>query len=359
MTLDKTQLTELRTLIEGLLPSKPELDLFLQDQAEVPNIDLVALGDNLRIIIAAICTKANKEGWIEYIVGGLVHQFPLKEEVKTFAAKVAPLERQAGRAVVEAYDACFLNGRPFIDRTNLRALLRELKGETPLKKPRILVVRGKEKTGKSHSLNLIKYVAKSFGYESVYVDLLTLPVRNRRDLTPDAIGASIARQMKLKDMPQPGNEQLSRWPAAFFSWLAGELRDDEREWWIVIDGFTSVKVSQDVHDFIDDLAGSIEKLDPLDGCRVVLISYDDTLLANYDLIMERDDTEFIEESHLSLFFAQFYRDFGPMDDDDTKKDRISDELKIVLENIKGELPQNRLKRMEEEVVRSCRRLAKK
>jgi len=279
--------------------------------------------------------------------------------VQTFAAKVKPLQPPAGTVVVEPYDVCYLHGRPFVDRTSLRNRLRELKGESELKRPRILVIRGGEKTGKSHSLQLINHVANSFGFQSVYVDLMRIPLDNTQDISPVAIGANIVRQMKLKDMPLPGNEQLSRWPAVFFSWLAGELRDDPREWWIVIDGFASVRVSQDVYDFIDDLAHSIESIEPFCNCRIVLISYDDALLVEHALIVERDVTEAIDASHIALFFAQFYRDFGLGDDDEAAQHRISEELRIVLDMIDAEPPTKRLRRMEQELLKSCQRLLMK
>jgi hypothetical protein len=356
MTLDQPQIRELRKLIETLLPTRAELDLFLQDETDVGNLDRVASGDNLRLIVNMLCVRANKDGWMGQIVEGLASQFPASEEVRAFAERIKPPQRQAGRANTESYDACYLDGRPFVDRINLRTRLRDLQGESQLRKPRILIVRGEAKTGKTHSNQLIKHVAKEFSIESVHVDLMRISNKTR-DLSPVDIGKIIAGQMKLKDMPLPGNEQLARWPAAFFSWLAGELRDDPRRWWIVIDGFTSVKVSQEVHDFVDDLADSVDKLEPLANCRVVLISYDDTLLAEYSLIMDTDVTEAIDESHLSLFFAQFYRDYGPPDDDETMQSRISEELMAVLQTMIAEPADRRMKRMEEELRKSCQRLA--
>jgi len=300
MKLSAADLTTLRKLV---------VDLFDLDDLTILVADL---GYDIETIVGAgidkekaafkVLTAANNDSWIDRFIAAFEAKKPNNPDVKAFVSSLTV----AVAAAANPYGVCFADNRPFVNRSTLRVTLRSLITGGP----RILVVRGEPRSGKTYTGNLIKYLASNVGFEVVTVNLVKYAAG--RDVSPVDIGDALARQMGLGKPPELGNEQLSRWTLAYFDWLVGQLRPRDggaKTWWIVIDGFQSISVPQAVNDFIDELAARVDAT--LLSTRVTLISYERELPAEVGPIIAEDVTSEITVDDLSDFFMQFYREQKP------------------------------------------------
>lgn len=348
MKLTTAQLETLRALMLALLPTRQELRIFLSGQVGGRELDHYALGDNLREIVWILLQTACKATppFIEQLVGAFATVFAHQTDVQAFMTSLIAPEQRPAREIAPPYFACFVASRPFVDRSQLRPALERLHAPPPTatRKPRILVVAGSPSSGKTHTKFLVNHLGESFGFQPAMVDFSGWT----KELTPEILGQRIASRMALSGMPGPGNEQITRWTIVFFDWFAAAIGNSER--WLVID-FGRVSISTSVGEFIDELATQVT--DSLPRMRLILLGYPKPLTTTAKRILEQDATSDITASELSLFLAQFYREYGPDLDDDEVGTRIAGYIPQVLAKMDASEAEARFTAMEDELTTIC------
>jgi hypothetical protein len=347
LTLD--QIGTLRNLFLRLLPTEPELRLFLHDRVGGRELDQVSLAPNLTLIVSEMIGEASKKGWLDELVDAFGKEFPQDTSLAAFIREATPASPR--RAQAEPYDACFVESHPFVNRGPLRELLRSLHAPKPkaLKKPRILIIRGNTKSGKSHTKYLINHLAAKYGFEKAFVDLAS----NGGDVSRPTVARTIGALMRLTGVPQPGTEQLTRWALNFFADFVGQIGDSA--WWLVIDDFEHVSVSDELAEFIDELAGKINL--SLPNVRLILIGYKREPLSTVSRIVVQETTEPISDEQLANFFAQFYREYGPALGDDELSDKIAEHVPEVRAKMDAKPEEHRYFEMESALTELCDRIA--
>lgn len=204
--------------------------------------------------------------------------------------------------------ACWLLGnRVLIDRQELRAKVRDL-GQADSGK-HILVVRGKRGSGRSHSLELIRYLHDRLGgFQVIWVDLARLvDLNDDRDLRPEDLGQEIADQMNLGQVPARQNEKDTKWANHFCNWLTPFVQGTERQYWIVLDSFDKKLLPQGIYDLVGAIA---ERIEINQGqLRLVLLSYDKELPAQAQGGLEVEDiASLIGPAEVAAFFLQLYEE---------------------------------------------------
>jgi hypothetical protein len=168
---------------------------------------------------------------------------------------------------------CFIGSeKGLVNRVDLRNYVSELMTKDG---PRALVVRGGPGSGKSYSLDFIRFVeGKSGDFNVAHLSL------SNPDVTPHQLIRSIAIRMglagKVEDIPpeEEQQEQATRWNDDLCAWLFAELRDSEKPWWLIIDGIDQVKLRPATYDLITKLMEEAESAQPL---RVVLLACSEPL----------------------------------------------------------------------------------
>jgi Effector-associated domain 1 len=183
----------------------------------------------LRTLISRIA--AHPEGGAIGVLGPL-----LAEPVGTAANRVGTAS--------DAYGLHLLGGaqvpRPFIDRVELRRLLRQF---TEQDAERVLVVTGEKRTGKSYSWHLIRHIGFSVtGVEPFRIDLgdwVGPP------MGPYDVMESVAMRLALDGMPP--RESLAQEDAQAWKlrvWFLGQMRRLEVPCWLVLDGLDRAPLTE-------------------------------------------------------------------------------------------------------------------
>ena len=347
LTLD--QRTRLREMLLRDIPTVEELRDFVNDIGG-RKLDHYSTATNLVSIVIELIAAAIAQRWIEELVTEFVRRFSHQPDVAAFGVEVTPAAPR--RAQAAPYDACFVESHPFVDRGPLRGLLRNLHAPKPtaLKKPRILVIRGDTKSGKSHTKYLINHLAGQYGFEKAIVDLAS----NGGDVSRPTVARSIGAQMRLSGVPQPGTEQLTRWALNFFDDFVGQIGNSA--WWLVMDDFEHVSVSDALAEFINELATKINM--SLPNVRLILIGYKRELPESVGRIVATETTGPISDENLAEFFIQFYEEYGPDLDEDAVAGRIAEHVPKIRSKMDAAQPgERRYFEMETELARLCDEIA--
>jgi hypothetical protein len=164
----------------------------------------------MTIIVGA----ADGEGWLRELVQRLVNQFQTRAEFKAVLAEIDRGEAQKTSADPFA-EVLVEGGRPFVNRQPLRARLLDL---TNPGGSVVLLVDGKEKTGKTYSYYLINHVGPAKNFNVHRFNMASSP-------KPDELAAEILGRISVTVGAAPdqvtldpiGNESAQRW--------AGKLAD--------------------------------------------------------------------------------------------------------------------------------------
>lgn len=352
MYLEKEDLIQLRTIAVELL-DYARLKRLIADLGY--NIEQYSLESNLELVTMEVLQSANQEGWIDRFITELRHRSPAVPKLAAFQPTIPPpftaAAPQASEAAIlsDHYSVVFVDNRPFLDRSKLRATLKMLTGAEG---PRILTIQGQPRSGKTYTQYLIRHLGKKIGFEVIPIDLMRFD-----ELTPLEIGASINSRMTLPDPPPAGHEQWSRWTRKYFDTLVGHIRKNPEVsktcWWIVFDNFKAVSVPEDINDFVDAL--SIRINEELHNVRAVLISYERDLPSEVTPIVTEDrTTDQIGVPELAEFFIQFYSDHVPhvsaRDRPTAAAAKVTEVLVSIGQNLAG------IERLGEELQLQCRKI---
>ncbi|HUR79466.1 MAG TPA: hypothetical protein VM733_01775 [Thermoanaerobaculia bacterium] len=350
MKITVEQSKTLRRLMLQLLDTEAKVAGFLYDNVGGRNLQQYAIASDLDRIVFLLVRAAETvtPPFLDELLAAFQREFGHDDEVKAFFAEIAPPSQRDARAIAPPYESCFVNSAPFVDRVQLRPVLKLLHDPpaTAPRKPRILVVTGNPSSGKSHTKNLVNHIGAQFGFTPALVDFS----RWQGELTPVDVGQRLAKRLGY-DVPL-GDEQLARWITIFFDTIVPKIGDDAH--WIIID-FGRVSISTAVAEFIDELAVQIN--DSLPNVRLVLLGYSKPL-TTAKRILESDTTADITDKELVQFFAQFYSEYGPELDDEQLSDRIAEHVPEVLSKMMAADRDSRYSVMEEALSAICDAIGK-
>lgn len=323
MKLQEDQRKRLLDALKDVFSTKEQVEE-LTLQAINRSVDQISLASDLSAVLLKIITTAEDEGWIGNLVDAAIALRPASQDMKTARAELDLIitnERE------DHYAACWLIGdRVMVGRSTLRKALCRL--SQPESGKHILVVQGlKPFSGKSHSLQLIRYLEeRRGGFKLIWADLSRLAASAEGGiLLPQDLGQVLVNQMGLIGMPARENEKDERWVQRFCDWLTGQLLVKQIDYWIVIDSFSKTLLPEGTHDLIRELALRIET--NLGRLRLILLSYADMdslpseVFGGLEEEPIPDPAQQINKTELLAFFGKLYEerkrlrntDFEPQD----------------------------------------------
>jgi hypothetical protein len=227
---------------------------------------------------------------------------------------------------VSPYLMCRLGaGTVMVDRKELRAAVREL-GDVDGR--RILVITGDSRSGKSHSLQLMTFIAQVQPAGAAFT-LIPLDLDPRReDTTPMVITApDLARRLmtltgyKIAWPGDLGDKQWSKWVVEFGDEFARCASGEQATRWIVIDSLNKVLLDQSAVDLIHDLA--VRVFSTLPWLRLVLVGYHQSLPPLVMPYIQEDKMKRLTVDDLVEFFIQAHKQLGLTHDEDHITDIVS------------------------------------
>jgi hypothetical protein len=162
--------------------------------------------------------------------------------------------------------ALFPRDEPFLDRDHIRLQIGSLRTKTAL---RTLMLDGESPSGKSHTYELIRHIARTVPpFRYLYIDLRA-NARKRYDA--GLLMKAIKNLMKLDapGYPETGQAQNTVWVQELCDWFIGALNDRDEYWWLVIDGISQGEIAADVRELIGGLVAAAEQ--NTDLLRLVLL----------------------------------------------------------------------------------------
>jgi hypothetical protein len=155
-----------------------------------------------------IVVAASEEGWVAALNDQLAARFPNRSEfvdIKKALADIVPTTADPFREVLLDGD------RPFVNRKPLRRALLTLVDTSG---DRVLVVNGKEKTGKSFSFYLLDHAVTRNGFKAHLFDMSSSP-------SPLQLAEDIMQRIPVTvQLSEQGSESAERWAKK----LAGDIQ---------------------------------------------------------------------------------------------------------------------------------------
>jgi effector-associated domain 1 (EAD1)-containing protein len=334
MKLQEDQRTRLLKALKDVFSTKEQVEE-LTLQAINRSVDQISLASDLSAVLLKIITTAEDEGWIGNLVDAAIVLRPASQDLSTARAELNTIitaERE------DHYAACWLLGdRVMVNRTMLRKALCRL--SQPETGKHILVVQGPELSGKSHSLQLVRYLEeRRGGFKLIWTDLFRLAAgAESRLVLPQDLGQALVDQIGLTGMPARENEKDERWVQRFCDWLTGQLATKNIDYWIVIDSFSKTLLPEGTHGLIRELALRIET--NLGRLRLILLSYTDTDNLPPEVFGGLEEEPIlgpiqqIGKSELLAFFGKLYEERKRRQNTDFEPDDIAESVAKVLREV--------------------------
>jgi len=192
------------------------------------------------------------------------------------------------------HDAVILGRSAFINRSNLRLVLRDFTSPNPFT-THVLIVRGDRPCGKSYSWEFLRHLAvNSAG---------ALPQRLRlkdKLYTPKELleQAALLIRLDLSRLPPMADDpQLSRIDP-LINWFKGELSSLQRPYWLVIDDLNDPSVTSAMREMAYAIAYSVEET-KAENLWVVLLGYNWPITDPDLRYTAQEDAEFPDPSSIA------------------------------------------------------------
>jgi hypothetical protein len=313
-----SQSIALQSALGAAFPTEADFRKLVNDAGR--NLDQVsAAGQKLPTRVLETLKDAEANNWLEALLNTAVQLRPADPALRTIAEVLRPL---APSPAINAFYTCRLgSGTVMVDRKPLRAALEELHD---LQGRRILVITGESWSGKSHSVQLITYIADIVGgFSVVEIDLdprrddQTRRVIGARDLA-ERLVHSIGYQIEWPEIPT--DRQWSKWVIDFGDAFAKSARLDQVRRWIVIDGLNKVMLDQPAVDLVQDLAMRVYKT--LGNLRLVLVGYEQSLPSQVLPYIQEEKVARIVDNDLIEFFVLALQELNRQPDQETLADIV-------------------------------------
>ena len=199
------------------------------------SLDNYTLASNLTLRILELCLKVNAQGRVADLIAGLKQVNPNPQftaDLEAFSAgTLSTAATVCGTLLVTEQPPL-----PVVNRRNLRGHLSQIM--RPNVGYHAISISGPSACGKTHSKELIIFVAKCIGVTPIYVDVIGEDLRPRTLLN---IVEQIAMKVQEGELArvladQPTDAQLAE---RFVSWLSGLSQNFQRNgsrYWIIFDG---------------------------------------------------------------------------------------------------------------------------
>lgn len=277
-------------------------------------------GDKIEISFDLV-DWANRRSKLIDILDGLKNRNPSVE----FHGKIDAVLDEMNSPVAASGDPlkeCLIDGEVFITRDNLNTGIGKIIGGGHFPK-KISTVSGPDATGKTYSWTMISYVARAMA-DAVPIKIDLGDRDDLDDWTPEELMRSLAHQMELDistiiDLTESDDDDgvghsaatgRSRRARYVGDWLVGKLNDDEKDWWIVIDGLELPGIPNSTFDLVEILADLIADR-RITNVRLFLLGYGRvpsqkmrrfTTQVPFQLITENDVRD-----HARNLVSQFYQ----------------------------------------------------
>jgi hypothetical protein len=165
-------------------------------------------------------------------------------------------------------------GMPFVNRSGLRAELRDLAQPAASLRP-ILVVKGASRSGKSYSTEYIDHFSVRQGFTSITAYRLSMIPEEAPRMDCVRVARSLVEMMgrSVADIPSANSIDDNTAPA-LASWVLNNALQVEGKHWFVLDSFSGKWLRPDTRKFIISLCENITNGRYKESCRVILIDFD-------------------------------------------------------------------------------------
>ncbi|TDF56778.1 hypothetical protein [Cupriavidus sp. L7L] len=233
-----------------------------------------------RASFIAIVNDAEINSWLRDLVQSLVERFAVRLE---FARVLAEIDQAATpRTVANPFDEVLLEAdRPFVNRRPLRNQLLDLMNDAG---SAVLLIDGKEQTGKTYSYYLINHVAPKLGYIVNKFKMTALP-------KPDELAADILGRLGAdRPLLSQGPESVERWAEKLADTVARAIVEQKSKRLFLFDEFSDTPLPDGTESLIIRLATyADEELRPY--LRVVAMRFRAALPSDLDDVALRDDAQ--------------------------------------------------------------------
>ena len=207
-------------------------------------------------------------------------------------------------------EACVVNRRPFVNREPLRAAMEDFETADE----RLLLIKGSELSGKSHSWHFIKHLAAETGSaRPLLFDLKKYKGEGKP--TPDELMDTIAKRLDLgkEDWPTEDRAQGARRAEKLADWLVGKSARLDRPFWLVIDHLDKKDIGDGVLELAVRLAEDVDS-GGLENISLVLIDFPQALppaLEPFVLLDQAESFDTVEvKSHFRTLAEQLGHDIA-------------------------------------------------
>jgi hypothetical protein len=300
-TLSASEFTELKTALLDSFEQKSQMAELVRAAAG-HSLDRVALGDDLKEIVAKVIQSAQSEQWLP----ALIETAWQARQGHPVLTRLHEAWKVPAAAAVDCRKVLLLPGKTvLIDRGPLRDALMTLQDAGG---SRVLIVDGDTESGKTYSVHYISYLAsarRAFRYAYVDLERVTRNAHNKIDAL--TLGDAMALALLARTYAPPKDSNLFTWVDQYCLWLEQQLPKNPVSW-LVIDNFVKVGLDESTFDLVAEIA--MRTYRNLDSIRLVLLSYRDRELLQSRVVgmVEYERIGAIGRDDLVRFFGQLYLD---------------------------------------------------
>jgi hypothetical protein len=242
------------------------------------DLSLIAEPGTHPAVVSDVLRTADRKGWLrELLEMFCASDYPAVRNAATNTLAAYSIQAETGKAPAaefsdtstmdDPYLCHLISQQPFIDRSELRANLRDLLSESI---SRVLAITGDRPCGKSYTWFFINQPELLTDIKPALVDLSEWS----EPTTPVEVMSSIASQLGLAEPRIDEHAQEAAQALRLRNWLTGRLRehDSHGRWLLVFDSLDHVGQREETLQLIEFLAGAAIRRQPA-GLRVVLLGY--------------------------------------------------------------------------------------
>ena len=303
----------LRVALSSVFLAYGDLRMFVQAQLQTDLNDVTgaaqALDTPAEPHLFTLIRWADHFDRIEALIRGALTRFPGQAVLEALARPLltAIVKRRPStqKGYEDPFRACTLDGTLFINRAPLRHAIERLSAGA---NPRVFAVNGPSRSGKSHSLYFIAHIEeKQRKFEKLVVDLKDeAPAKFRPNMLVRSLVRQMGRNKSVPDIPKEEDSSTpARWVRDLADFLLGEIKDSQKLWVIVLDGFGNPNLDELTREMVRELVVRAARESLL---RVVLLQYSDDLLP-VELAgrFEREPLSAFTKDDLRGFFQSYIR----------------------------------------------------
>jgi len=216
-------------------------------------------------------------------------------KLKAFAAEL--LKPTFYSPTGDAHDAVVLGKSAFVDRDDLRRVVRDFTNPSPFT-TRVLVVRGDQPCGKSYTWEFLRHLAVS----AVGAVPLRLRLKDTR-FTPRQIFQQIGLLLRLDQSELPSmtdDPQLARIDP-LINWFKGQVVELAKPYWLVIDDLNDPSASPAMREAAYAIASAVEEIKP-PNLWVALLGYNAPVTDPDLRYIAQEDARFPDAPAVAMHF---------------------------------------------------------